>query len=479
MGRDENHDIDLDGAPDTPFPEARVSVSRDRMTVLLDAEPIPHDLDAFIPWVLAQLAQQQIRPDLRDDRIGERIRAAASEDAWRGLVLAEGKRPGEPVDGYIEWAGDFFKSGFVLDEETGALNYRKPAAERNVQTDQLLATVHPPQPGEEGADVYGNPVSGKKGRAAYLRAGRNVRQEENAYFAARDGRIQFDLKTVSVDEVLVIRGNVGLKSGDIDHLGTVLVEGDIGPNSVVRATGDVEVSGIVERADVEAGGNLVIRGGIMGSGKDKILVEGRIQARYIIDSRVEAGLDIVVEREIVQSFVRSMGSICVPRGRIVGGETVARAGFLVGQVGSEALVPTVLIAGRDFRLDDKLRVLHREINALFIQQSQLELKLKYLSTPRRLPMVRPGSPGNEDMAQLKQQLDDAVRRIQVLTAEAEDLKLQSQCNTRARLEILKVVYPESYLRLAEEELHVREQFPGPVHAHLAGGKVHLRKGNED
>ena len=57
----------------------------------------------------------------------------------------------------------------------------------------------------------------------------------------------------------------------------------------------------------------------------------------------------------------------------------------VGQVGSEALVPTVLIAGRDFRLDDKLRVLHREINALFIQQSQLELKLKYLPPPGACP----------------------------------------------------------------------------------------------
>ncbi len=448
------------------------------MAVLLDASSIPHELDAFVAWVLGQLGQLQIRPDLLDERIGGRIRAAVSDDAWRGLILAEGDRPGEPVDGYIEWAGDFFKSGFVLDEETGALNYRKPAAERNVQAGQLLATVHPPQPGADGVDVYGNRVPGKKGRSVHLRAGRNVRQEDTAYFATRDGRIQHDMRAVSVDEVLVIRGNVGLKSGDINHLGTVLIEGDIEPNSVVRATGDIEVSGIVEQADVEAGGNLVIRGGIMGRGKYKILVEGRVQARYIIDSKVEAGHDIIVEREIVQSFVCSMGSICVPRGRIVGGEAVARAGFIVGQVGSEALVPTVLTAGRDFRLDSKLRTLRREINELFAQQGQLEMKLKFLATPRRLPMSRPDSSQKDDPAQLQQEMDEVARRIQILTAEAEDLKLHSKNNTRARLEILKVVYPESCLGLAEEELHVREQFPGPLHAHLANGKVHLRKGSE-
>ena len=145
MGRDENHDIDLDGAPDTPFPEARVSVSRDRMTVLLDAEPIPHDLDAFIPWVLAQLAQQQIRPDLRDDRIGERIRAAASEDAWRGLVLPKANAPAS-LSTVHRMGRRLFQIRVRAHEETGALNYRKPAAERNVQT-ELLATVHP-QPGE-------------------------------------------------------------------------------------------------------------------------------------------------------------------------------------------------------------------------------------------------------------------------------------------------------------------------------------------
>lgn len=480
MGRNSDHDMTRGSGENAPFPGVNVRIPRDRMAVLLDSDCVPADLDALIAWVYAELAEQQVMPHLLDEHVAERIREAVSAaDAFHGVLLAEGKRPGEPIDGYIEWAGDFFKSGFVLDEETGALNYRKPAAERNVQTSQLLATVHPPQPGEDGIDVLGNRVPGKKGRAVHVRAGRNVRQEGEMYFAARDGRIQYDRKTVSVDEVLVIRGDVGLKSGDIDHLGTVLIGGDIGPNSVVRATGDIEVDGTIEQADVEAGGNLAIRGGIMGRGKDKILVEGRIQTKFIIDSEVEAGQDILVDREIVQSSVKSMGSISIPNGRIVGGEAVARAGFLVGQVGSEALVPTVLTAGRDFRLDDKLEVLHAEINALFVKRDQVELKLKHSSTRKRLPIMRPEDVGNEIAAQLKQELADLDRRIQILTAEAEGLKLQSQSNTRARLEIMKVVFPESFLGLGEEQLHVRERFQGPVHAHLSGGKVHLRRGSDE
>lgn len=478
MGRDSNHDGSHNTGENAPFPGAALHVTRDRMAVLLNAPAIPSNLDDFIDWIHDDLAARKVMPHLLEglaDRIQE---AVAKDDAFHGLPIVEGKRPGPPIDGYVEWAKDFFKAGFMVDEETGALNYRKPAAERNVVTNQLLATVHPPQPGEDGIDIFGNRVAGKKGRSMRLRAGRNVRQEENLYYAAREGRIQRDRKTVSVDEVLVVRGDVGLKSGDIDHLGTVVVEGDIGPESVVRATGDIEVDGIIEQADVEAGGNLVVQGGIMGRGKDKILVEGRVQAKFIIDAEVEAGHDIVITREIVQSIVKCMGAISIPHGRIVGGETVARAGFLVGQVGSEALVPTVLTAGRDFRLDDKLEILHAEIDGLFAKRDQLDLKAQRASRQKRLPMMRPEDLQNEDISSLTEEIREIDRRIQVLTAEAEGLKLQSKSNTRARLEILKVVYPESFLGLGEEQLHVRDRFQGPVHAHVAGGKVHLRRGTE-
>jgi len=463
---------------DAGFPGATLHVTRDRMAVLLNSPNIPSDFDEFIDWVREELAAREVMPHLLE-KIPDRIReAVAEDDAFHGVAIVEGTPPGPPIDGYIEWAKDFFKAGFVVDEQTGALNYRKPAAERNVVCDQLLATVHPAQPGEDGIDVFGNRVPGKKGRSMRLRAGRNVRQEDDCYYAARGGRIQWDRKTVSIDEVLVIRGDVGLKSGDIDHLGTVEVEGDIGPESVVRATGDIEVEGIVEQADVEAGGNLVIQGGIMGRGKDKILVEGRIQAKFILDAEVEAGQDILINREIVQSIVKCMGSISIPNGRIVGGETVTRAGVVVGQVGSEALVPTVLTAGRDFRLDDKLDILHAEIDGLFAKRDQLDLKLQRASKQKRLPMMRPEDLQRQDVSGLAEEIEEIDRRIQILTAEAEGLKLHSKGSTRARLEILKVVYPESYLGLGEEQLHVRERFHGPVHAHVSGGKVHLRRGTE-
>ncbi len=480
MGQDTNQGPNGHGDVAAQFPNAEVRVPRDRMAVLLDCERVPAELNTFIEWVCAEMLALQVMPHLCDEQVRERIYdVLAHSDALRGVVIAEGKQPGPPVDGRIEWAADFFKSGFVVDEETGALNYRKPAAERNVTTGQLMAMVHPPQPGEDGIDVFGNRVPGKRGRPALLRAGANVRQEGECHYALRDGRIQWNGKALSVDEVLVIRGDVGLKSGDIDHRGTVLISGDVGPDSVVRASGDIEIEGTVEQADIEAGGNLVIRGGIMGRGRDKIYVEGFIHAKFILDSELEAGHDILVDREIVQSRVKCMESISIPNGRIVGGDAVARAGFIVGQVGTEALVPTVLTAGRDFRLDDKLETLHKELDALFAARDPLAVKLKRSISRKRLPMMRDGDAPEAAIAELKEKLQETDRRIRILTAEAEGLRLQSKSHTHARLEILKVVYPESYLGLGGEQLHVRERFQGPVHAHLSGGKVRLRRGRDE
>ena len=142
-------------------------------------------------------------------------------------------------------------------------------------------------------------------------------------------------------------------------------------------------------------------------------------------------------------------------------------------------MPTVLTAGRDFRLDDKLELLHKELDGLFAGRDQLATKLKRSVSRKRLPMMRETDTPEAAVAALKEELQETDRRIRILTAEAEGLRLHSKSHTRARLEILKVVYPESYLGLGSEQLHVRERFQGPVYAHLSGGKVRLRRGRDE
>jgi len=60
-------------------------------------------------------------------------------------------------------------------------------------------------------------------------------------------------------------------------------------DSKIRASGDVEIHGIVEAADIEVKGNLYVRGGIGGKERVSIRVGGEVHAMYIRDCVVEAG----------------------------------------------------------------------------------------------------------------------------------------------------------------------------------------------
>ena len=42
-----------------------------------------------------------------------------------GVALVEGVAPAPSKDGWIEWTRDFFSSDFVVDEKTGAIDYRE------------------------------------------------------------------------------------------------------------------------------------------------------------------------------------------------------------------------------------------------------------------------------------------------------------------------------------------------------------------
>lgn len=55
-----------------------------------------------------------------------------------------------------------------------------------------------------------------------------------------------------------------LSTGNIDFEGSVQVNGNVSSNFVIRAGGNVIISGVVEGAYIEAGGNIIIARGMNG-----------------------------------------------------------------------------------------------------------------------------------------------------------------------------------------------------------------------
>lgn len=340
---------------------AVLSVSPDQMLVRLAWLPQDTDLEELVPLVIAQLDTLEIHPDARRE-VHALVRPHAEASGPVAVAVAVGTPPTPTVHGKVVWGGNFFTEGFAIDPATGRLDYRRRAGNPIVAANQLIAVVHPPVPGVAGMDVYGRPVNPETARVVTLRAGKNTHDAGSGQFYAEcQGRVRQNGGEVMVDDVLDIPGSVGLETGNINHPGTVAIHGDIEEGAEVVAEGDVEVHGIIEGATVRCGGDLLVHGGIVGSQGCHVQAGGDVHARFILHAFVLAEGHVEVEREISQADIQARGAVLVPHGRIAGGSVTAGRGIAVGQAGSEASVPTLLIAGEDEELAHELSELQHHI----------------------------------------------------------------------------------------------------------------------
>jgi uncharacterized protein (DUF342 family) len=67
---------------------------------------------------------------------------------------------------------------------------------------------------------------------------------------------------VEVIDLIKVSGNLDYNTGSIECEGSVRVEGDVLPDFHIRAGGDVSIGGVVDAAEVTAGGAVVVRQGI-------------------------------------------------------------------------------------------------------------------------------------------------------------------------------------------------------------------------
>lgn len=459
--------------------ELNVKVSADGLSVLVDCVVTEANVGQLVDMLSSELKVLKIASPPDRDALLSWVVGQVSEHGTllRDAVVVKGVSPVAPVDGQIEWTGNYFDSGFVIDETTGAIDYRRRAAQRSVQPGQLLAKIKLPVPGVDGQDVFGRRIRTPKAKAALIRTGENVRKEgpEGSIHAAVEGRVRWADDTLSVDEVCMVEGSVGLESGNIDHPGAVEVMQDVLEDAVVKAKGDVEVRQVVEHADIETGGSLTVRGGISGGTTHKILAAGSVHARYILDAHVEAGQDVAVEREIVHSSVKTRGAVLMPKGRLIGGETVALQGGVIGQMGSPAVVPTTFVAGEDFRLSALLKDKEAALAQLNGELAQLETKMQTILG--RVAKLSPESQSKLDEMQKQGEL--LKQQIEALTVEIQETREASELDTRYAVEVRTVIYPEAIFCMGRERLRVQKEMPGPVRVCLLDDRIQvipLKKG---
>ncbi|MDE3078099.1 MAG: DUF342 domain-containing protein, partial [Chloroflexota bacterium] len=234
-----------------------------------------------------------------------------------------------------------------LIREDGTVDYRDLIRLHTVPSGTVLGRYLPATAGEPRRDVFRRETPHKMGNEVPPQrfAGPNVSLAANGidYIATKAGRPLREKGRIEVMEVYAIQGDVDFSTGNVDFKGEVYVGGSVKPGFKVNASGSVQVGGLVDEANIEAGKDVLIQGGISGHGQCRIACGGELSARFIDSAEVVTKGDVMVASQIVRSTIAAGGRVTVlGRGSIVGGKVKAARGITCISTGSSAGVPTSL-----------------------------------------------------------------------------------------------------------------------------------------
>ena len=349
--------MDVDATTKASRLEIVISDDRTQAWVkLLDAAD-PEFQPPTAAEVLAALeaAKVEINDAVRA-RVDEYIRIVAGPEEGEAdgpreilseFLIAEGRPPTAGQDGTFEWHEQHRQTQRDWQSDD-RVDYYSLESILTVEAGVAIGRITEPIEADDGMDVCGRVLPSRRdGTPLEVGSGLSlspddpleVVTEAAGHVVVRQGRIW-------LEEVLSIAGDVDFDSGSLSVCADVHVRGMVPSNFKVRTTKSLTVEQAIEAAQVDVGGDLVVRGGILGHRrKGRIQAGGSITVRFCEEAQVKAAGDMKVCKEIIHSHVHSEGRLLVEAGAIIGGDTYAREGIEVQTLGSGVGVATCVAVG--------------------------------------------------------------------------------------------------------------------------------------
>ena len=414
---------------------ATVEVSADKMSAYLSVTP-PCGGNALTRDDIARaLAQKKVVSGILD----ENIRAVLAAGAAQKQLIAQGREVVNGEDGRLQCLVAMAKDHHPHFDERNVANYRDLGGVATVRQGERLMRRIPATLGQAGENVTGQAIPAKPGKdmmfASRLKGVTVDPENPDVLLAETPGQPVLVNNGITVEPVVVMRA-IDLSSGNLAFEGSIQVVGDVREGMVVKATGDIHVGGTVEAAMLIAGGDVIIKGGIIGHAPvrehadakaaniARIRCNGSCSAHFIENAGVEAGDSILVDQFVMQSELAALNQVVVGKpgtgsGRIIGGLIEATLLVQAGIIGSDAGVNTRVMVGTNPFLHEKLKQADAELQATLKELEEVMKLVDFIeSHPGRVKPEISEKAGNTRAA-LEQKRDQLLANNQELAAQIE------------------------------------------------------------
>jgi len=342
------------------------------------------------------------------------------------FLIAKGDETIQPKDDEIVYHFETERKP-CTEKEDGAMDFKDRGEMPHVVAGQLVAERVPGSPGQEGKTVFGDIERIGKYERKSLLCGKGVQlsPDRNQAYAKLSGLpVVSQREQLSIENELMIHGDVDMKTGHVKYEGLVNVRGVVESNFYVRAQ-RLTAQGIMA-AKIETTGDVKVKGGIIGA---KINTKGQVHAKFVKGAEIHANGNVYVEKEILDSTIITRGECVIEFGRVMASDISASKGIIARSVGSDTSPECQLTIGTDTTSLDNLLNYKRKLAKNTRDINELESPLNHLK-------------------KVLQEIDEQIQDLNILIDRIEDAKPGAE----KRLRLLRQTTKRKEIKLYEDKL---------------------------
>ncbi len=377
---------------------------------------------------------------------------------YKDIVVAKGRPLIETQPGNYEFLFSVGEIKHPTIRSDGSVDYQSMSVIQSVSPGDLLAVYHPAVPGSSGLDVKNREIRCKPAKELppIKGSGFDVSFDGNSYTANMEGRVEYDNFKLHVRDLYELRKDLDLVIGRIDFRGDVVVHGNVRTGTYIRATKSVTVDGSVEGATIIAEGDIVLKKGMQGGGRAKLVSGGNIYANFIEFTEVKAKGN--VEANIILNSTISAGkSVLVKgkRGAIIGGINYCVGEMQAAQAGNKAEIKTVVASGISDEYDKRHHLLSSKAQSArdSIKKAKFEIEqirdVRLTNDPKEVKDAK--------ISQLTRRLKRDERLLEHVEKELQEIEDTMSVGTTAAIMIEDTVNPGVTVRIDNKELLIRNK----------------------
>jgi len=455
-----------------------IKVSDDKMTAWLTMTPA---------YGGAPVTFDQIRRSLQEKGIVSGLITSAEIEA----VLKEGKATdyiiaqGTPAVPGLD--AQFHSLVPEMQERRPQINEHGIADFRNLgslilvkQGDPLMRRTLPTE-GKNGQNILGQILIPKPSRntpfTSELKGSMFDPDDNDLLLSAIVGQPLLIPNGVMVSPTITVP-QVNISSGNLSFDGTINILGDVMEGMKVYALNDIFVGGTVEAAELEAGGNITIKGGLIGNSDSsaastlsmggKISCKGSVSARFAKYVSIEAGTSIVIEEYSMNNQLTAMNQILVgkpggKKGLIIGGSARAMMLIQAVSIGSDAGIKTYIQAGLNPHTQQQLDGIKREIETNEKNQDDIKKIITFIEN-------NPEKDKNGLLDKARRTLDNLTTEIARHQADQESLLAEMSFAEYAKIVVEQTLCNGVEVRIGTQIWKAHEE-RGKTVFRLIDGKI--------